>query len=132
VIVKAGNDREFGPAFEMLIRSSAGGLLIGTGAFFTSRRRLIAALATRHGLPTIHSLREFVIAGGLMSYGATDTTADRRTGVYVGGVLKGAKPSDLPVEMPTKYELVINLATAKAIGIDIPPNIYALADEVIE
>jgi putative ABC transport system substrate-binding protein len=120
------------PAFEMFIRSSAGGRLIGTGAFYTSRRRLLAALATRHGLPTIHSLREFVIAGGLMSYGASNTNAYRRGGVYVGRILKGAKPGELPVELPTKYELVINLATAKAIGIDIPTEIYALADEIIE
>jgi len=132
LIVKAGNDREFGPAFETLVRSNAGGLLIGSGAFYTSRIRLLAALATRHGIPTIHSPREFVIVGGLMSYGASDTNAYRQGGVYVGRILKGEKPADLPVELPTKYELVINLATAKALGLTVPPTLLATADEVIE
>jgi putative ABC transport system substrate-binding protein len=132
LIIRAGNDRDFGPAFETLVRSKAGGLLIGTSAFFTNRRRLLAALATRHAIPTIHTLREFVMAGGLMSYGASRADAYRRAGVYVGRILKGAKPGDLPVELPSKYELVVNFATARAIGLDFPPKLQALADEVID
>jgi putative ABC transport system substrate-binding protein len=132
LILRAGNDREVGSAFETLVRSNVGGLLVGTGAFFTSRRRLLAALGTRHGIPTIHSLREFVVAGGLMSYGASNTNAYLRGGVYVGRILKGEKPGDLPVELPTEYELVINLATATALGLDLPTRLLALADEVME
>jgi putative ABC transport system substrate-binding protein len=131
-IVKAGTEGDFNAAFATLATSSAGALLVGPGAFYIGRRRLIAALATRHALPTIYSLREFVVVGGLMSYGASDTNAYRRGGVYVGRILNGAKAGDLPVELPSKYELVINVATAKAIGLDVPPTLLARADEVIE
>ena len=132
LIVKAASEREVDAAFATFVQSRAGALLVGGGAFFTTRRRQLAVLATRHALPTIYNLREFVMVSGMMSYGASDTDAYRRGGIYVARILKGAKPGDLPVEMPSKYELVINLATAKAIGLEIPPKILALADEVIE
>ncbi len=100
---------------------------------FSERRRQLAALAMRHGVPAVSFIREFVVAGGLMSYGASDTHAYRRAGShYVAPILKGAKPGDLPVEMPTKYELVINVVAAKALGLDVPAKLLALADEVIE
>ena len=132
LIVKAASDHEIDASFSTLVKSGVGALLVGGGPFFTSRRRQLVALATRHALPTIFNLREFVMVGGLMSYGASDTDAYRRAGIYVGRILKGAKPGDLPVEMSSKYELVINLPTARAIGLEIPPRLLALVDEVIE
>jgi putative tryptophan/tyrosine transport system substrate-binding protein len=132
LIVKAGAEDEINAAFATAVRAGAGALQIGPGAYFTSRRRQLAALAIRHALPTIHSLREYVMAGGLMSYGASDMDAYRRVGVYVGRILKGAKPGDLPVEMPSKYELAINLATAKALGLTVPVSLLSRADELIE
>jgi putative ABC transport system substrate-binding protein len=132
LIVKAGTEDEIDAAFAKIVLSNAGALLVGTGAFFTSRRRQIIALAARHALPASYQLREFVVAGGLMSYAASDTDAYRRGGIYVGRILKGAKPGDLPVELPIKYELVINLATAKALMLDVPAKLLALADEVLE
>src|SRR5262249_32069790 len=100
---------------------------------FNSRRRQVAALATRHGVPAIASIREFVLAGGLMSYGASDTDAYRRAGShYVASILRGKKPGDLPVEMPTKYERGISCVAAKALGLDVPAKLLTLADEVIE
>ena len=129
----ASSPREIDAAFATVVQSRAGALLIGNSPLFGNRRRQLAALATRHGLPAISYIREFVMAGGLMSYGASDSAAYRRAGShYVPRILKGAKPSDLPVEMPTKYELVISVVAAKALGLDIPPKLLALADEVIE
>jgi putative tryptophan/tyrosine transport system substrate-binding protein len=124
---------EIDAAFATMVQSRAGALLIGSGVLFNTRRRQLAALATRHGVPAISNIREFVVAGGLMSYGASDTDAYRRAGSqYVAPILRGTKPGDLPVEMPTKYELVINVVAAKALGLEIPDRLLALADEVIE
>jgi len=129
----ARSPREIDVAFATIVQSRAGALLIGVGPFFNTRRRQLAALAARHGVPAIAALREFVVAGGLMSYGASDADAYRRAGShYVGRILKGAKPGDLPVEMPTKYELVVNVEAAKALGLDLPAKLLAIADEVIE
>jgi putative ABC transport system substrate-binding protein len=130
--LNAANDLEINTAFSKFVHSGVGALLVGAGAFFARRRRRLAALSVRHALPTSFSWREAVMVGGLMSYGGSDTDAYRRGGIYVGRILKGAKPSDLPVEMPSKYELVINLATANALGLEIPPKLLAVADDVIE
>jgi putative ABC transport system substrate-binding protein len=132
LIVKAGTESEIDAAFATIVRAGAGALFVGTGAFYNSRRRQLAVLAARHALPASSSLREFVVAGGLMSYGASNTDAYRRGGLYVGRILKGAKPGEMPVELPTRYELVFNLATAKALRLEIPAKLLALADEVIE
>jgi putative tryptophan/tyrosine transport system substrate-binding protein len=131
--LKASSPREIDAAFASIVQSRAGALLISNSALFGNRRRQLAALATRHGLPAISSIREFVVAGGLISYGASDSAAYRRAGShYVPRILKGAKPGDLPVEMPSKYELVISVVAAQALGLDIPPKLLAIADEVIE
>jgi ABC-type uncharacterized transport system substrate-binding protein len=124
---------EIDAAFATIVQSRAGALLVGPGALFNNRRRQVAALATRHGVPAIGAIREFVLAGGLMSYGASDTDAYRRAGShYVAPILRGTKPGDLPVEMPTKYELVISVVAAKALGLTVPDKLLATADEVIE
>jgi len=131
--LNAQSVREIDAAFATIVQSRAGALLVGSSIFLNNRRRQLAALAVRHGIPAIANIREFVLAGGLMSYGASDSAAYRRAGShYVPRILKGAKPGDLPVEMPTKYELVISVVAAKALGLDIPPKLLALADEVIE
>jgi putative ABC transport system substrate-binding protein len=124
---------EINAAFASIVQSRAGALLIGNSILFHNRRRQLAALAARHGLPAIAGIREFVLVGGLMSYGASDTDAYRRAGShYVASILRGTKPGDLPVEMPTKYELVISVVAAKALGLEIPDKLLALADQVIE
>jgi putative tryptophan/tyrosine transport system substrate-binding protein len=124
--VNAGTENEIDAAFATIVQAGAGALFVGTGPFYVSRRRQIVSL------PSSFSLREFVVVGGLMSYGTSDTDAYRRGGLYVGRVLKGEKPGDLPVELPTRYELVFNLATAKALRLEIPAKLLALADEVLE
>ena len=118
--------------FSNLVQRRAGGLVISADTFFSSQSAQLAALALRHAVPTVSPYREFVTAGGLMSYGASITDLYRLVGVYVGRILKGEKAADLPVQAPTKYELVINLRTAKAMGLTMPQNVLSRADEVIE
>lgn len=132
LIVKVTDEREFHAAFATMVQQSAGGLLIGSAPYFLSRRRQLAALAARYALPSCASLRSFAEAGVLMSYGASQADAYRRAGIYAGRILKGASPANMPVELASKIDLVINLATAKALGLNIPANLLTLADEVIE
>ena len=132
IVLELGSDREIESAFATLVESGAGALFIGTGAFMNSHRERLAALATQHRLPAIYALRESAAAGGLMSYGTSITDAYRQVGIYTGRILKGEKPADLPVMQSTKFEFVINVRTAKALGLEIPLAVLALADEVIE
>jgi putative tryptophan/tyrosine transport system substrate-binding protein len=131
-VYKAETSREIEMAFDALVRDRADALVIGADPFFIDRRVQIVTLATRYLLPTVHFLREFPEIGGLMSYGASHFGRYREVGIYTGRILKGEKPADMPVVQPTQFELVINLATARAIGITIPPSLLAQANEVIE
>ena len=131
-VVEIREDRELEPAFASVVEQKAGALYIGAGAYFAAHYRLLAALALRHSLAAVHAQREFVVVGGLMSYGTSISDAYRQAGLYAGRILKGEQPADLPVRQATKFEFVLNLTTAKAIGLAVPMHIHASADEVIE
>ena len=132
LIVNASSERDLDMAFATLAQQRAGALLIAGNALFTGQRDRLVALAARYALPTMYPLREFVAAGGMMSYGAGLTDAYRQVGVYAGRILRGEKPADLPVTLPTKFELVINLKTVRALGLTVPDKLLVAADEVIE
>ena len=131
-VLHASAEADFEPVFATLKQRQAAGLVIGTDPFFNSQSKQLAVFATRHDIPTIFQFREFAAAGGLMSYGGNGTDGFRQAGIYTGRILNGEKPADLPVQQETKAELVVNLKTAKALGIEVPPSLLARADEVIE
>ena len=132
VVVKVSSEREFEGAFAKMVQAGSGAILVSGSPFFTSQCRTLIALAARHAIPAIYDQRDCVVDGGLISYSASFTGAYRQAGTYVGKILKGAKPSELPVLQPTTFELVLNLKTAKALGLDVPQSIQLRADEVIE
>jgi putative tryptophan/tyrosine transport system substrate-binding protein len=132
VIIDVGTDRDIETAFATFVQRGAGAVLVGTGAFLTSKRQLTVSLESRYRLPVSYVLREDVVAGGLMSYGPSQSEAYRQAGVYAGRILKGEKPADMPVVQSAKFDFVINLKTAKALGLDVPMIIQMTADEVIE
>ena len=131
-ILKAGTESEIDAAFALLVELHAGALLVGADPFFNRQREQLVTLASRHSVPASYEFRESAAAGGLISYGSNPTAISRQVGLYVGRILKGAKPADLPVQQPTRFELVVNLKTAAALSLTVPPSILARADEIIE
>jgi putative tryptophan/tyrosine transport system substrate-binding protein len=131
-VAKVQSERDFDHAFEQIAKAGSGAVLIGNSPFFTGQRQKIIALAASHALPASYTQREYTEAGGLMSYGPNVAAAFRQVGIYTARILKGEKPADLPVDQASRFEFVLNLKTAKALGLDIPPTLLALADEVIE
>jgi putative ABC transport system substrate-binding protein len=131
-VLDASNERDFDTVFATLVQLRAGGLVIGTDSLFNTQKEQLAARTVRHGVPTIHQYREFVMAGGLMAYGSPTADLSRQVGVYTARILKGEKPADLPVQQATKVELFMNLKTAKTLGLTVPLPLLARADEVIE
>jgi putative tryptophan/tyrosine transport system substrate-binding protein len=132
VVLNARTENDIDKAFATLVQRQVAALLVNTDSFFLAQRDQLAALEARHAVPTVHDLREYVVAGALASYGTDLADAYRQAGGYVGKILKGEKPASLPVLQPTKFDLVLNLRTAKALAITVPPTLLALVDEVIE
>jgi putative tryptophan/tyrosine transport system substrate-binding protein len=131
-VLRAATDREIDAAFETVAREHIAAITVAADPFFDTRRDKLVALAARHAVPTMYHFREFAAAGGLMSYGIDNRDVYRQIGVYAGQILRGAKPANLPVLQPTKFEFVINLKTAKTLGVTIPSGILSIADAVIE
>src|SRR5439155_7725044 len=129
VFLQAGSDSELDAAFASAIQQQVGGVVVPTTVFLNSHRERVLALAARHAIPAIYSFRDFAASGGLISYGASLAAVYRQDGIFVGRILKGARPADLPVEQPTKFELVLNLKTARALGLTVPHLLLQRADE---